>query len=510
VAFNVVTLVFKAVDKFSSVAGKVDRDLKKLQRNFKKTDQAAKKTGKGMGKFTAALKKVPGPLKALVAGMVGITAFKAAAKMANDFEDALLDLQAITGASGEDLAFLKQSAFELGTQFAKTGGEVLTGMKLVASAKPELLENAKALKAVTKQALLLSQAAGIDMPTAANATAQALNIFGLEGKEAARIANLLAAESKFGASEIIDTSEALIKAGPAAKIAGMEVESLVAGIEALAKGGIKGPQAGTGLNSTILKLSEAGFDFSKQSLDEVMLKIKDALEKIDDPAQRIAALTKLVGLENVKTAGALLTAAGSMDEYQKKITGTNVAQEQAAIRAKSLRFKIGQLGSIVEEKVVKTFEKMRPMVASVVDKVTEMVAELDPETLEGIAAAFTVIGFALRGVLEVLDLMLMPIELALKFLVKMGKLIGLVGAEIATLGGTDFLAEAGNILFGSGEDEKKKLADEAATIFDAAAKAEVGGEIEITINDKGGNVEKATAKGSGVDLPVGMNMGGAG
>jgi len=60
------------------------------------------------------------------------------------FEQGVEDLSAITGAAGKDLNFLKSSAIDLGKTVAGGAIAVVEAYKLIASAKPELLENVQA------------------------------------------------------------------------------------------------------------------------------------------------------------------------------------------------------------------------------------------------------------------------------------------------------------------------------------------------------------------------------
>ena len=94
------------------------------------------------------------------------------------FEQSVADLSAITGATGEDLKFYADAAREMGAVTTLSASEVADAFRLVASAKPDLLSNAEALKEVTAQAITLAEAAGISVPEAANTMASALNQFG--------------------------------------------------------------------------------------------------------------------------------------------------------------------------------------------------------------------------------------------------------------------------------------------------------------------------------------------
>src|SRR5476649_2753222 len=90
-----------------------------------------------------------------------------------------------------------------------SASQAVEALKLMASAKPELLQTADGLTQATKSALVLAQAAGTTLPDATKTLALSLNQFGAGANQADRYINVLAAGAKFGASEITDTAPRL-------------------------------------------------------------------------------------------------------------------------------------------------------------------------------------------------------------------------------------------------------------------------------------------------------------
>jgi hypothetical protein len=173
----------------------------------------------------------------------------------NEFDSSLRNLSAITGASGADLEFLRQSAIDLSKTGSRSAKEYVEAMKLIGSAKPELLESKKDLVEVTKAANLLAKASGLDLPDAATRLTDALNQFGAPASDAAKFVDALAAASKYGAAEVPQVTEALIQFGAQAKSSNIDIFESSAAIELLAEKGIKGAEAGTKLRNVFLTLS---------------------------------------------------------------------------------------------------------------------------------------------------------------------------------------------------------------------------------------------------------------
>lgn len=263
---------------------------------------------------------------------------------AKKFNAAISNLSAITGAVGRDLENLRNIALEFGQTTTLSASEAAEALKLVASAKPDLLENAAALKEVTKQAILLSEASGADLASSAATVGKALNQFGAEADQAARFVNVLAAGAKFGSSEIIDTAEALKASGVAANDAKISFEETNAAIQVLAKTGIQGAEAGTALRNIFLKL-ENGAD---KTLRPSIVGVAGAIDNLNKKNLDGAALTKMFGLENIVAAKTLLNNSSLIGDLTTKLTGTNTALEQATTNTNNWEGDLKALNSAVE------------------------------------------------------------------------------------------------------------------------------------------------------------------
>jgi TP901 family phage tail tape measure protein len=189
-------------------------DARSAKKNADELNNSVQNVGFSLNKLSAAISGI------ITAGAL-VNFFAESAKASIQFEKALSSLSAITGATGNDLKFLSDASRELSRESTKSGVEVANAIKLVASAKPDLLENAEALKSVTREVIALAEAGEIDLVQASNAVGLSLNQFGEDAEEAARYVNILAAGAKFGSSEIFETAEAIKNSGVAAASAGL-------------------------------------------------------------------------------------------------------------------------------------------------------------------------------------------------------------------------------------------------------------------------------------------------
>lgn len=292
------------------------------------------------------MSKVAAALGVALAGAGVATFFTQATSAALKFNESISNLSAITGAVGDDLKFLRNTALEFGATTTLSATEAAEALKLVASAKPDLLSNAAALKEVTRQAVLLAEASGgtLALADAAAAVGKALNQFGEEADQAGRFVNVLAAGAKFGSSEVLATSQALKEAGVAAASANVSFEETNAAIQVLAKNGIDGSQAGTALRNIFLKLDND----TNTKLRPSVVGLSQALANVNKLNEDGAAQVKRFGLENIVAAKSLLGSVDAIGDLTGKLTGTNTALEQASTNVDNLSGDVKALGSAYE------------------------------------------------------------------------------------------------------------------------------------------------------------------
>lgn len=345
-------------------------EIKKAQREFdilegkvRKADRAVNDFTKGVGDYP--FKNAASGLKNLIGafGLTGgITLFagimKGAYETIKQFEQGIADLSAITGASGKDLDFLKNSAIEVGKGVKGGAIAVVEAYKLIASAKPELLENVSALNAVTEAAITLSQAAGMELPDAATALTDAMNQFNAPAEKASEFVDALANGAKYGAAEIPQTTQALLQFGAVARTSNVSIQESVALIELLAENGLKGAEAGTALRNVLLKLSAPDalpkeavavfekFGISMTYLKDTTIPIQEKLEKLKPLLKDNSDIVNVFGKENSAAAINIISHTQRLGELIPKMGEIGTASEQAAIRTDTLNGEVDKLSSI--------------------------------------------------------------------------------------------------------------------------------------------------------------------
>lgn len=276
------------------------------------------------------------------------------------YEQSLASLSAITGATGKDLQFFSDQAKEIGASTTIAAQEAVKAFELIGSAKPELLDNAQAMTDVTKAAITLAEAAGLELPEAALSLTDAMNQFGAGAEQANRFINVLAAGSKAGAAAVPQVTQALLKFGAVAKQSNISIEESVGLIETLAERGLKGAEAGTALRNVLLKLSTAqalpkeaiaqldAAGVNTAILSDNTISLGRRLQELAKIQGNATAISKVFGAENAIAANVLLESTDRLKEFTSAVTNTNVAQEQAAIQTDTLAARLKQIGNIWE------------------------------------------------------------------------------------------------------------------------------------------------------------------
>jgi len=345
----------KQYRELSSEYKKVTAAAQQGDQALKKIDSTVGDNFRTVGNYTGAIDKLRNGLGQLGLAFGIGSIVRSAGQTVLEFDQKIADLVSITGASGESLELFKEQSVELGKSVEGGASAVIEAYKLIGSAKPELLQNAEALNEVTKAAITLSQASGMELPDAATALTDAMNQFGAPAEDAAKFIDALANGALFGAAEIPQVTDALLKFGAVANTANVSIEESTGLIETLAEKGLKGAEAGTALRNVMLKLSapDALPKEAKDRLDALGVSFEDLQDTSKPFSQRLdalkpllkdnAALVKVFGTENAVAATNLIRNTDRIKELTANMYTQGTASKQAEDRTQTLSFALNQL-----------------------------------------------------------------------------------------------------------------------------------------------------------------------
>jgi len=302
----------------------------------------------------------------VTAGIASITGlifgFKQLIKTFNDYEERVDNLSALTGLAGDNLEWLSNKAKELSTatleggiRVTQSAQEIIDAFTKTGSARPELLKNKEALVAVTTEAIILANAAKIELQPAIEGLTMVMNQYNVGADQARRIINVLAAGSKAGAGEIPYLTAAFEKAGTVGALANISIEALAATIETLAPRITQPEIAGRSLKGVLLDLQTGADD-----TNPAIVGMSTAIENLGKKNYSVTELTKKFGTENINTAQILIANVGELKNYEAAMTGTNVALEQAAINTDNNNAKLAQAKNRLNVMSIALGEKLAP------------------------------------------------------------------------------------------------------------------------------------------------------
>lgn len=338
--------------------------LKQHRQEIKGITTETEKATVSIGSMVDWFNRFGGVILSVIGFLTGFTlALRAIRDERNKLEESQAGLKALTGLDDDSIAWLTGQAKTLSTTMTKEGlrvrqsaAEILDAFMLVGSAKPELLGDKEALKAVTEEAMRLQAAAkDITLNEAVDSLTLSLNQYGAAADQAGRFTNVLAAGSQAGSANIASQAKAIRNAGTAAASANVPIEQTVALIETLAYRGIKDEVAGTGLKKFFLVL-QTGADETNPKI----VGLDKALENLKNKNMDAGAIKKMFGEEGYNTASVILQNTEMVKDFTAAVTDTNVAYEQAAINSDTAQAKLEQARNKMKLAAIDLGEKLNP------------------------------------------------------------------------------------------------------------------------------------------------------
>jgi TP901 family phage tail tape measure protein len=200
------------------------------------------------------------------------------------FDDVMLSVKAVTGATGKQFDALTGQAKLLGRTTSFTAAQVASAMLELGRAgfAPEEIQAAIA------PVLNLARATGTDLAQATGYAANTLRSFGLDASEMTRVADVLTATANNSAQTLDDLAQGMVYAAPIAAEYGLTLEETAKAFGALANFGIKASTAGTNIRNILLRMADPTI---QKRLKGVGVTVADAAGKM----RPIAAILRDLG-----------------------------------------------------------------------------------------------------------------------------------------------------------------------------------------------------------------------
>jgi len=175
----------------------------------------------------------------------------AAVKTAADYDAAMSEVRAITGATDEDFQRLSDTARQWGTDSVFGAEEVAGAYKYMGMAGWDAQQMLDGLPGV----LNLAAASGEDLAMVSDIVTDGLTAFGYGAEDAARFADVLAAAATNSNTNVAMMGEAFKFAAPIAGSLGYSIEDVAVAMGLMANAGIKSSMAGTTLRTILQNMT---------------------------------------------------------------------------------------------------------------------------------------------------------------------------------------------------------------------------------------------------------------
>ena len=381
-------------DKYDALQREIietEQELRRLQEEAVTTNATLAKIEEVGGKFEAVGDKITGVgNKVMPASLAVIGLGTAAVKTAADFDSAMAQVAAVSGATGDDLQALRDKAREMGEKTKFSASEAADAMNYMAMAGWKTSDMLSGIDGI----MSLAAASGEDLATTSDIVTDALTAFGLTAQDSGHFADILAAAASNANTNVGMMGETFKYCAPVAGALGYSAEDVAEAVGLMANSGIKATQAGTAMRTMMtklqgeLELSGAAFgevtvatanaDGSMRELGDILGDLRGYFSQMTE-SEAAAAAETLVGKNAMSGFLAVMNAApGDIDKLNNAIANCDgTAENMAAIMQDNLNGQITILKSQLEELAISFGEMLMPVIRKVVTAVQGFVDKLN-------------------------------------------------------------------------------------------------------------------------------------
>lgn len=279
------------------IAGKVENSFK----------QSLGVTEDGLNKIASAAKKAAAVAAAAFAALKIGDFIGDAVSEYSEFEQSMANTSAIAGATAEEYNQLAEAARAAGKATTFTASEAADALGYMALAGWDVEASTAALTPVLK----LAEATQADLATTSDQVTDSMSAMGVGIDDLQNYLDVVVMTNNKANTTAADLMDAFIGCGGAARAAGLDYKDTATALGILANNGIKGSEAGTALNSMLVRMSTK--DVAQKAFKELGVTIYDSSGEMRNMRDILVDL-------NGAMAG---MTAEQKNSYMSAIAGTN-------------------------------------------------------------------------------------------------------------------------------------------------------------------------------------------
>lgn len=356
-----------------------------------------------MNGLKTAVLGVTAVLGGLAAAGIGVLAN--ATNQAAEFEQALANVKAATGATSDQMAAMRKEALGIGSDTSKSAKEAVDAMGELAKAGMAVND---ITSGVARAVVNLSEATDYSMTESAVLVSNSVNSFKQLGLTAQDAAETLARTANASAVGMGDLSYTIQNAGSVAAAAKIPFKDLMVATGILGNNAMKGADAGTSLKTMLLSLMAPSKDAGKalqflgvsiydenenfRNFKDVLGDLNTALSVFSDEG-RSMYLKDIFGSDAIRAANILLKeGTEGWDAFAAAMDAAPSIAEQSATRLATLQGKIDGFKGSIETANIVIGEAFLPVLARMTDGLNKAFNSVDWErTGAGLGAVIELI-----------------------------------------------------------------------------------------------------------------------
>lgn len=308
-----------------------------------------------------------------------------------NFTSSMSEVQAISGATAEQLEILEQTARKYGASTKFSATEAADALKYMALAGWDVQQSTAALGGI----LNLAAASGMELAKSSDMVTDYLSAFGMAAIQSAYFADLLTYAQGNSNTSAEQLGEAYRNCAANLNAAGQDVETVTSFLEAMANQGKKGSEAGTTMAAIVRDITNKMED-GKIKIGETSIAVQDAAGNFGDltdilvevekatnsmgTAEKAAALSATFTADSINGINLILNEGmDKVSSYEQALrNSTGAAADAAKVMSDNLSGDLKNLESAFDELKLKLYDSAEAPLRSLVKLIqNEGVAALE-------------------------------------------------------------------------------------------------------------------------------------
>lgn len=296
---------------------------------------------------------------------------------AGNFEQAMANVGAVIGASGEELKILGDIAIEAGQT---TSFSIMQSAEAMLALGKAGARTAGDFRNSLIPTLQLASAAHAEIGATVEVVDATLRAFGLDVSETTRLTNVFATAAGTTSVSLDELSGALSSAAPASATIGQSLEDVTAILVTLSEMGVRGARAGMTLRQVMLNLAAPTKDVAEAlkrhgiSLDELaslLPKPIELLKRLHDANLSNADAAKIFGDRGIALFKVVKDGLPDLAAMRERLSGTDSASRMASQQLDTFNGSMKKLKGSLESVVIAFGTGLLPIVRQWVDDIKE-------------------------------------------------------------------------------------------------------------------------------------------